>query len=276
MAAYPSIQPLTAENYDTWNVRARGALVSRRLQSAIEPPPVNGQVDPAAAATTDEEARMLLLSLMDDVRLGQNMHFTTARELWLSLKTSYERGLPARRNALHRELNSIKLGKMSIHLYMDTIKALHSKLNALGNTKTNEELVRIALDGLRDHREYDIVVSLIEELDPVPDIGEVQSKLANTEQKISERKAQERSRHGSGGDNVHAFAAHVPAHRNQSNGNNVKGCWVCGGAHTASTCYRRYGQPAWLSSPDDAFHNQGSGGAHGRSGGAPPVRTLAF
>jgi gag-polypeptide of LTR copia-type len=272
MSSLPSIAPLNGSNYGTWSVRSRGFLVSRRLQSAIDPPPENGQADPAAAAAIDEEARMLLLSLMDDVRLEQNMHFTTARELWQSLKTSYERGLPARRNALHRELNNIRLGKMTINTYMDTIKALQSQLNALGNTKTNDELVRIALDGLRDHKEYDIVVSLIEELDPVPDIGEVQSRLSTTEQKNRERGHSERPRDGES----RAYLARSGNSNGNNSNNDARGCYVCGGPHQASKCYRRFGQPGWISSPEDGHRGQSSGGAHGRSGGAPPVKTLAF
>jgi hypothetical protein len=84
----------------------------------------------------------------------------------------------------------------------------------VGNTKTNEEMVRIALDGLRNNRDYEIVVNLIEQLDPVPDISVVQSRLATTEQKILERKTEQSPRHGTGGGD-RAYAATTHRHSSQ-------------------------------------------------------------
>lgn len=106
-SAPASFPPLGDSNYDTWSIRVRGALVARKLQAAIKPlarPAI--AVDPAI----DEEARFLLLQRMDDIRIRQNSMYGTAREMWEALKASYESGLPAKRSALHREINNIRLG----------------------------------------------------------------------------------------------------------------------------------------------------------------------
>ena len=75
------IARLGSSNYGVWAIRARGALVGKKLQSAIAPADPNNQAA-AVDATVNEEALMLLLSLMDDTRIQQNAHHTTAKALW--------------------------------------------------------------------------------------------------------------------------------------------------------------------------------------------------
>jgi hypothetical protein len=260
MASLSSIPPLGETNYATWKARAEGALIRLKLQSAIKPPVVGdpndigAAADAAAAASIDEEAKAVLLSLMDDTRLQQNQHFKTSYEMWIDLATSYERSLPAKRNAINRELSNIRLGNMTVTVYMDNIKGLQATLTAMGCPKSEEELVRIALDGLRDKPEYDMAVSFIEEQSSTPTIGEVQSRLATTEQRINERNRQGRNneRHegraylaGSAGRKTNEGESRPRGNQQQSGGRS-NGCYVCGGAHRAHECPRRFGQPGYV------------------------------
>lgn len=260
------VQPLSDNNYGVWAIRARGALVARKLQTTIAPAAAdaNNQA-PAVDAALDEEARMLLLSLMDDTRIQQNAHHATAKELWDDLKTSYERSLPAKRSALHRELNNFKLGNMTVNCYMDTIKSLQAQLDTLGDKKTPADMVRVVVDGLRNRTEYEVAISSFEDLvaaNAPPTMAQMQIKLSSAEERFNERhKGQQRREYES----TKAYVAQ-PGQYNGGNGGqrrhagSKRECFVCGSTeHLARNCSRRHGT---------------SNGQPGNNG--QPGRTLAF
>ena len=199
MTSVPHFEPLGDANFHNWQHRVYCGLVAKNLQSAIKPidpvAPADGvappAVDPAAAAAAalvDEQAKAYLLSNMDDTRMQQALQYETAREMWDGLTGAYQRSLPARRNALNRELHDTVLGNMTMHQYIDTIKAIANKLAAMGNPVSEAEKQRLILYGLRFNRDYDLAVGIIEALNAEPDINAIQTRLADAEQKLKERK----------------------------------------------------------------------------------------
>jgi hypothetical protein len=174
--------------------------VIKNLQSAIVPvPPLAADApapDPAAvaaAALADEQAKAYLLSNMDDIRMQQSLQYATARELWEGLRAAYQRGLPARRNALVRELHDLELGSMNINQYIDTLKAIVADLKGMEHPTSDAELQRLILYGLRHNKDYATIVLVIEAINAEPNINEVQMRLSDAEMKIKEQRASGRA-----------------------------------------------------------------------------------
>lgn len=286
------IARLGSSNYGVWAIRARGALVGKKLQSAIAPADPNNQAA-AVDATVNEEALMLLLSLMDDTRIQQNAHHTTAKALWDDLKESYEQSLPAQRSALHREINNLELGNMSINQLMDTAKALQAKLDTLGDKKTAADMVRVVVDSLRGRKEFEVAISSFEDLvaaNTPPSMAQMQIKLAAAEQRYNECNPRSQREYGQA-------KAYVAGTSNGGRGGQRrKQCWVCGSTeHLVSRCPNRYGasssgQPGTIGQPGNGgqtgiigqpsfqqqWSNQRQWINQQQTGGDQPVRTLAF
>jgi hypothetical protein len=190
MTSIPPFTHLGADNYAMWKVRAYSALVMKGQQSAvdarradIEPPPPT-----EAELNIDLLAKHFLLSVMDDVRSQQCVHYTTAREMWEALEATHNNSIPARRNVLYRDFISNRLGSQTMHQYFDVTKAHAVQLAMLGEPKTEEEQKRVILDGLRDRPEYYNVLDGISLQKPPPTLTELQIILSSAEQTIKERK----------------------------------------------------------------------------------------
>lgn len=175
MTTVPPFTPLGADNYAMWRVRAYSALVMKGQQSAVDArradsmPGIEPPLEPTEAELNiDLLAKHYLLSVMDDVRSQQCVHYTTARAMWEALEATHNSSIPARLNVLQRDFLSNRLGSQTMHQYFDVTKAHAVQMAMLGEPKTEEEQKRVILDGLRDRPEYYNVLDGISLQKPPP------------------------------------------------------------------------------------------------------------
>jgi len=129
---------------------------------------------------------------------------STAKEAWDALKDIIEARSSARLLQLMHELSNLKKdGDENIIKYTFRAKGLRRELAMLGNQRDENALVLQIIAGLP--AEYDMIKTVLENMDGKKNLSEVSAKLLTVEQRASRGRSS-----SSTGVNTQAFAALAP------------------------------------------------------------------
>lgn len=105
------IEPLNAENYDTWKLQMRAILVKNDLWGYVDGNGECPREEIAAVAwkRQDQKAAADIMLAMSPSELGLIAECESAREIWLRLESTYQSKGPARKATL---LKRVALSRM--------------------------------------------------------------------------------------------------------------------------------------------------------------------
>ena len=172
-----SVTKLNEENYATWSTRVRFLLVSKGIWDAVEHPATS-----STAHKDDGKALALIGLAVEDQFLPCVGRCKTAREAWEALADIYKSRSNARVLILKRQLTSMVLGESEpLTKYIGRAQAVRDQLAAIGHSVDDSDVVLAVLNGLPE--QYNTLVTVIENMDPMPSLNEVLSKLLLVEQR---------------------------------------------------------------------------------------------
>jgi hypothetical protein len=153
MAARINITPLTAENYYVWSSRVKMLLAAKDLWPAVDPGNVLPELDTKAQATIGLH--------VGDNFLPTVIQAPTAREAWLALQNMFQASSMARKLALMRELNDLRLEPSeSMAAYVNRARQLQQDLAGAGHILPPADVAARLLMGLP--KAYDVMVTVLE------------------------------------------------------------------------------------------------------------------
>ena len=172
-----SIPKLSDDNYATWSTRMRFLLISKGLWTAVSPPATTTTAHP-----DDHKALALIGLAVEDQYLPTVGECTTAQAAWDALAAIYRSRSNARVLTLKRQLASMSLQAAEpLTKYISRAQALRDQLAAIGHAVNEADLVLAVLNGLP--KQYETIITVIENTDPMPNLSEVLSKLLLVEQR---------------------------------------------------------------------------------------------
>lgn len=167
-----SIAKLSDDNYASWSTRMRFLLISKGFWSAVE----------QTGDANDAKALALIGLSVEDQYLPTVNKCTVAKEAWDALESIYKSRSNARVLILKRQLNSITLQDHEpITKYISRAQALRDQLAAIGHPVDDSDVVLAVLSGLP--KQYNTLVTVIENTEPMPDLNAIMSKLLLVEQR---------------------------------------------------------------------------------------------
>ena len=168
------IEPLSSENYATWAVRVKALLTIKDLADTLTEDPVD--------LKRSAKALSFILTYCTDQHLSQLNTYTTAKEAWEYLQSTYKSTTGARRLQLRRELSLVKLqAGESITQYVSRVRALGRQIIAAGAPLQWIEVTWAVMAGLPSEYEVVLAVALAGEGDP--DLDQLFPKLLEAEQR---------------------------------------------------------------------------------------------
>ncbi len=189
-----SFERLDVENYPTWSIRMKYALVNKGLWKAVS---AEVEVD----VDVDQKAIALIGLFVKDHHLATLEECKSAKEAWQRLERVYQSKSNARKLQLKRELNQLKKESGEpLTKFVARAKALRDQLCAAGLDVKSEEVTWAVLAGLP--KEFDVVVTVLQTAEELQDLDVILAKLLAVE-----------SRAGTSGENEKAL--YVPAARTQ-------------------------------------------------------------
>jgi hypothetical protein len=173
---------LTRTNHLVWEKAILTYLKSQDLQGyidgSVDPPPstVTSQVENVTTVTQnpdwlhwhmrDQLVLSILISSLTETVVVHVVKCTTARELWVTLKTLFTSKAKSRTLQIHYQLATIRKGDMSIADYFQKLTGLADTLAAIDQPLNEFDLVSFLLAGLNS--DYDsFVTSVTTRVDPI-------------------------------------------------------------------------------------------------------------
>ena len=177
-----SFNKLGDSNYATWAARMECYLINQNLWAAV------GAADHASSAKT----KALIGMWVEDRYLSLVMGSDTAKAAWDALKGVFAAQSGARKLALKKELNSLRmLDDESSSGFVARAKALGEAMAAAGYELPDEEIVMSLLAGLPE--DYDMLVTTLTMREGELSLEETQTALLQYEQQLHARKARDLS-----------------------------------------------------------------------------------
>lgn len=138
---------LAADNYHTWCIRARAALVQKGCWDAIEPGYSEEMTD--KEKKVDNKALTFLFLVVEDNYLDDIGKSKTAREAWMTLQEMHSKFGLLHILQLMRDFFNVKMKKEeSMQSYLGRLMELHRKLSSAGHAFTDREVALVMLMGL--------------------------------------------------------------------------------------------------------------------------------
>jgi len=132
----------------------------------------------------NESALATIQMSVKPVHLYSVTAVSTAKEAWDALKDIFEARDNARLLQLMHELSSLKKGgDENIIKYTSRAKGIRQELSMLGNHVDENTLVLQILSGLP--AEYDMIKTVLENMDGKRNLADVSAKLLTVEQRVS-------------------------------------------------------------------------------------------
>ena len=178
-----TIAKLDESNYAVWNVKMKHLLISKEWWAAINAPLVaEAEGQEAPLHQFDAKALSLITLSVADHMLPLISDATTALEAWNTLKDVYRSASTAQLIRLKKELIALHVGDdESITKYMARASTLRDKLQAAGNTISEDDLVIAILAGLP--KQFSTVRSIVENLSEIPAVSDLMARLMVVEER---------------------------------------------------------------------------------------------
>ncbi|KAH7948435.1 hypothetical protein HPB52_022699 [Rhipicephalus sanguineus] len=139
---------LSSDNYHTWSIRTRAALVQKGCWEAIDPGFSVGAVKEREKAI-DNKAPTFLFLVVEDNYLDDIGTCTTARDAWNTLQDMHTNFGLLHILQLMRDFFNVKMKRdESMQDYLGRLIDLHGKLSSAGYAFTDREVALVMLIGL--------------------------------------------------------------------------------------------------------------------------------
>lgn len=139
---------LSSDNYHTWSIRTRAALVQKGCWEAIDPGFSVGAVNEREKAI-DNKALTFLFLVVEDNYLDDIGTCTTARDAWNTLQDMHTKFGLLHILQLMRDFFNVKMKRdESMQDYLGRLMDLHRKLSSAGYAFTDREVALVMLMGL--------------------------------------------------------------------------------------------------------------------------------
>ena len=182
-----SIPKLHDGNYATWAARMECHLVNHDLWAAVG----------AANHATSAKTKALIGMCVEDRYLSLVMECNTAKAAWDALKGVFAAQSGARKLALKKELNSLRMwDDESSSGFVARAKALGEAMAAAGYELPDGEIIMSLLAGLPE--DYDMLVTTLTMREGELSLEETQTALLQYEQQLHARKARDNASNPSG------------------------------------------------------------------------------
>lgn len=155
------IQRLSSENYHTWSIRARAALVQKGCWEAIDPG--YGAEMTAVEKKANDKALTFLFLVVEDTFLDDIGTMNIAKEAWKTLKELHSKHGLLHTLQLMRDFFNVRMKKdESMRAYLGRLMDLHRKLTDLKYNLEDREVALVMLMGLPETYET-LIFSLEQE-----------------------------------------------------------------------------------------------------------------
>ena len=204
-------------NAAMWFHKMRSALVYKKLWSAVEKTPKEGDDDAMALA--------LIRLCVKDHHLGTLSSATTAKDAWKTLEDTFKTKTKARRLQLVRDLHGLrKSSNETLATYFGRVRLLRDHISQAGEEMEEDHIVCALLAGLPES--YDMVVAILTSNDEPMTMENAYKQLVALEQ---------RSGHANEEDLEDGRA--LTAKAQSKGGGDSRTCYYCGEVgHLRPTC----------------------------------------
>lgn len=194
MAGVVRIEPLNAENYDTWKLQMRAILIKNDLWAYVDDTIKCPTSDAEAKAwkTQDQKASADIMLAMSPSELGLIAECKTARQIWLRLESTYQSKGPARKATLLKRVALSRMretDKVRDHLneFFDAV----AKLKEIGVSIGDELLAILILYSLPDS--YETFRCALETRDELPNPEILRVKILEESESRKSKEGKEQS-----------------------------------------------------------------------------------
>ena len=212
---------LDDNNASVWFQKMKSALVYRKLWSAVERTPTEGDDDAMALA-------FIRLCIKDHL-LGTLSTVTTAKQAWNVLEDTFKTKTKARRLQLVRDLHGLrKSPKETLAAYFGRVRLLRDHIVQAGEEVKEDHIVCALLAGLPEV--FDMVVAILTSSDEPLTLENAYKQLVAVEQ----RSMRDRDAGGTSQEEVRALVADKA---NKRSGGEQRTCYYCAEAgHLRANC----------------------------------------
>ena len=179
------ITKLDESNYGVWSVKIKRLLIAKSLWQAVNPPPLVALEDQQAAAASalrDAQALNVITQNVGDNMIPLISDCLTALDAWETLEDVYRSTSTAQLIKLKRELTSLRLKDgESITQFLARASSIRTRLQFAGYSVDEDDLVVTILNALPE--QYNTVVSIIENMSTIPDLGDLMARLMVVEER---------------------------------------------------------------------------------------------
>lgn len=137
------IEPLTAENYDTWKMQMEAILVKNDVWAYVKP--TSGANEIAKWKNKDAKAKANIILSMNTSELNVIRGLETLREVWLKIESTFQSKGPARKAILLKKIILSRLKESdNVRTHLTEFFEAVAKLKEIGLI-VNEEVLAILL-----------------------------------------------------------------------------------------------------------------------------------
>jgi len=213
-----TIAKLDVDNYATWSIKMDCYLASKGLSHEL------ATTGDAATTADNRRAKAYIMLFVKDHLLPTLHPCVTAKDAWDTLKALYQTTSTASQVMLTKQLTSLKKDPSEpISVYVSRARALQQQLCTAGQQINDSQLSIHLLSGLPS--EYDVTVGIIENMDELPPLDTIMSKLILTEKRFGPTKMHKEGRAFAAG--TSSFA-NRPETRGVPSNTETRSCYHCG------------------------------------------------
>lgn len=185
-----TVVPLKGENYPTWKIQVRMALMKENLWSIVsgtESAPTTTDADRTKFNARKDKALAIIVLSVDPSLLYLLGDPDDPIAVWKKLADQFQKKSWANKLKLRRKLYSLRLNDSgSVQEHIKEMSEIFESLSVIGDPIKEEDRVVHLLASLPDS--YNMLVTALEANADVPEMAVVTERLLHEERKIEERR----------------------------------------------------------------------------------------
>ena len=188
MSTKQALDKFDGTGFHTWQVKLKGGyLMKKNLWNVVKPMAQgeNPQTRAAQAQFTqkDEQALGIIITGLDDTHVHYIDDANTAHEAWQTLEKMFGAKAKHSKISLKMQMYGLQMGEgEDLASLINRLKSLNTQLVYVGAPIDEEDRVAILLKALP--QEYNQIVTVLKEKDPIPSLNDVINSLQEEEKKI--------------------------------------------------------------------------------------------